>query len=67
MDAKTAFAIEDTYGPTEYTATVSYADVSEKAVPGSLGRPVRNTKVYILDAEHRRVPIGAVGELFVSG
>ena len=67
VNVRTSFSIKDTYGPTEYTATVSYADVREKCAPESLGVPLCNTKVYILDAEHRRVPVGAIGELFVSG
>jgi N-(5-amino-5-carboxypentanoyl)-L-cysteinyl-D-valine synthase len=33
----------------------------------SLGRPLRNVKFYVLDAAMKRVPIGAIGELFIGG
>ena len=31
----------------------------------SIGTPLDNVRVYLLDREHRRVPFGAVGEIFV--
>ncbi len=39
----------------------------EKNQPSSVGVPDNNVKAYILDSEHRRVPYGAVGELYLSG
>ncbi len=64
---RTSYTIIDGYGPTEYCDTISNIVVTDKKVPSSLGYPDPNTKVYILDADHRRVPFGAVGELYVSG
>ena len=67
IGTRPAYGIIDTYGPTEYTATVAYIDADSRILPESVGRPVANTHVYILDSEHRRVPCGAVGELYLSG
>ena len=59
------------YGPTEATTfATTYtiprnlpADV--ESVP--IGQPIRQTRVCVLDAEQRPVPVGAVGELWISG
>ncbi len=67
VDTVTSYALIDTYGPTEYTVEATHIDVSERTVPYSVGVPYPNTKTYILDREHRRVPYGAVGELYLSG
>jgi tyrocidine synthetase-3 len=58
------------YGPTENTTfTCCYRIPKDWQGHGSLpiGRPISNTQVYILDAYHKPVPIGVVGELYVSG
>lgn len=58
------------YGPTETTITVtvkkiSTGDASEERI--SIGRPLPNTQVYILDNNLERVPIGVPGELYIGG
>ncbi len=58
------------YGPTEGTtfATIHrVAGVDEEAVRLPIGRPIANTRVYVLDAHGQPVPLGAVGELHVGG
>ena len=58
------------YGPTENTTfTCCYRIPKDQPVPSniSIGRPIRNTKVHILDEALRPVPIGAEGELYAGG
>ncbi|MDP4147324.1 MAG: amino acid adenylation domain-containing protein, partial [Bacillota bacterium] len=55
------------YGPTENTiATTIMRDVRvEKHI--SIGKPISNTRVYILDKSNKLQPIGVSGELCISG
>ncbi|WP_156160013.1 non-ribosomal peptide synthetase, partial [Paenibacillus sp. E194] len=57
------------YGPTEATIDVTYFDCAPEAnwtsVP--IGRPIDNTRMYILDEQMRLQPLGVPGELFIAG
>ncbi|GAU69536.1 putative non-ribosomal peptide synthetase [Streptomyces sp. NBRC 110611] len=59
------------YGPTEATVDVSYHDLP--AIPGApvtrvpIGRPVDNTRLYVLGPQDRLQPAGAAGELCIGG
>ncbi|KAG0002656.1 hypothetical protein BGZ65_002456 [Modicella reniformis] len=57
------------YGPTESTVMAttwkSPTVFNGHIVP--IGRPIANKKIYILDDRGRPVPLGAVGELYISG
>jgi len=55
------------YGPTETTVWSTVEKIEEDDASISIGRPVANTRVYILDAERRPVPRGFTGELWIGG
>jgi amino acid adenylation domain-containing protein len=56
------------YGPSEDTTYSTFALLGKGATePPSIGRPISNTQIYILDANHQPVPIGVPGELYIGG
>lgn len=55
------------YGPTETTIWSSTYSVSGEENTMSIGRPIANTDIYILDHNFQPVPIGIPGELFIGG
>ena len=58
------------YGPTETVVGCCSYDAGE-ALPGvhsiPIGRPIWNTRVYILDAVLEPVPVGVTGEIYIAG
>jgi amino acid adenylation domain-containing protein len=59
-------AIRNVYGPTEGTANASIAAVAKPSAI-DIGRPLANTRMYVLDRHLRPLPVGAPGELFIGG
>ncbi|MFI0776430.1 non-ribosomal peptide synthase/polyketide synthase [Streptomyces sp. NPDC021212] len=58
----------NSYGPTEATVVATWSDpLVADGTPPPIGRPVPNTRVYLLDARLRPVPPGVPGELWISG
>ncbi|MBM2804326.1 MAG: non-ribosomal peptide synthetase, partial [Deltaproteobacteria bacterium] len=55
------------YGPTESTIWSTLAKVAADDKPISLGRPIANSQIYILDAGLQPVPIGIPGDLYIGG
>ena len=54
------------YGPTETTVYCTFKDLSNTSHI-TIGRPIINTRMYILDPNRRPVPIGVLGEAYISG
>jgi len=64
------FALVNNYGPTECTVVATsatiYPDGSPEGLP-SIGRPIDNAQIYIVDEHLKPVPTGMVGELLIGG
>lgn len=63
------FRLINNYGPTENAVVATSGAVASGEVSGppSLGRPLLNVELYLVDRELRPVPMGAVGELVLGG
>lgn len=61
--------LHNLYGPTEAAVDVTYYECQRESdlrtVP--IGRPVANTRIYILDSSMHPVPVGVGGELHIGG
>jgi amino acid adenylation domain-containing protein len=58
--------VYDLYGPSE---TTTYSTFALRTIDGPqmIGRPIANTQIYLFDSNLEPVPIGVVGELYISG
>lgn len=56
----------DLYGPSEDT-TYSTCALRRPSGPVTIGRPISNTQIYLLDRFHHPVPVGVPGELYIGG
>ncbi|MXT16907.1 non-ribosomal peptide synthetase, partial [Serratia marcescens] len=57
------------YGPTECTVFATTATI-ERVDPWQrlpIGRPIGNTRIYLLDEHGQPVPLGATGEIYIAG
>src|SRR6266699_897197 len=55
------------YGPTETTIWSTLCQIALGQEVISIGRPIANTQIYLLDAHLQPVPVGVPGELFIGG
>ncbi|MEO8077995.1 MAG: amino acid adenylation domain-containing protein, partial [Acidobacteriota bacterium] len=71
MEALPDVTVINGYGPTESTTFTTCYTVPRplaadaRAIP--IGRPIRDTRVYVLDDRQRPVAIGVIGELYIGG
>jgi len=55
------------YGPTETTVWSSVNQMHEGDEPVTIGQPIGNTQLYVLDQNLQPVPVGVIGELHIGG
>jgi amino acid adenylation domain-containing protein/thioester reductase-like protein len=55
------------YGPTETTVWSTTTRITTADEPITIGRPIANTRIYILDEQMQPVPIGVAGHLYIAG
>lgn len=62
-----ATACYNLYGPTECTVDATTAAVGSAPAQPTIGRPLANVRLYLLDPQLQPVPIGVPGELYIGG
>jgi amino acid adenylation domain-containing protein/non-ribosomal peptide synthase protein (TIGR01720 family) len=66
-DINKDITVYNEYGPTETTVGCTATEVSLEDEKITIGRPIANVKIQILDFDRKVVPVGVVGELYISG
>lgn len=61
------YKMHNGYGPTEATILVTVFEVNQKYTDIPIGKPLDNVRTYVTDAYGHRIPVGALGELWLSG
>ena len=61
------FSLTNGYGPSETICYVTNYWVKERMKNIPIGPAMQNCKLYIVDAQGHRLPVGAAGELWVAG
>jgi amino acid adenylation domain-containing protein len=62
----TIHKVHDLYGPSETTTYSTFALRRRDGV-ATIGRPIANTQVYLLNAHQQLAPLGVPGELYIGG
>jgi amino acid adenylation domain-containing protein len=65
LRSKTSARIFNAYGPTETTVWSSVSDLDSDFI--TIGRPLANTQIYILDRNRNLLPIGIPGDIYIAG
>jgi amino acid adenylation domain-containing protein len=64
------FAVINNYGPTECTVVATSGtvtpEIDRESLP-TIGRPIANTEIYLLDENLKQVPTGIAGEIYIGG
>ena len=67
LQPPTNYQMHNGYGPTECTIFTTTYQLKDYEMDIPIGKPVDNLKLYIVDRNLNRLPVGALGELWVSG
>lgn len=62
-----ASSLWNVYGPTETTVWSTIKELNSSEKPITIGRPINNTSVYILDKFMKPLAVGIAGELYIGG
>jgi amino acid adenylation domain-containing protein len=65
-DQTNTHRVYDLYGPSEDTVYSTFA-LRNPHAPATIGRPIADKQVYLLDSRRQPVPLGAPGELHIGG
>lgn len=68
-ESGTTAELHNLYGPTEAAVDVSYWNCAAFELCGCvpIGKPIQNVRLHVLNARAAQVPVGAPGELYISG
>jgi thioester reductase-like protein len=61
------FKFHNGYGPTEGTILITEYEVDKELKDIPVGKPLDNSRLYVVDKQFNRLPPGAMGELWISG
>jgi amino acid adenylation domain-containing protein len=62
-----SYQFYNVYGPTECTIFTTTYLVGQKMKEIPIGKPLDNMRLYVVDPQGHRLPVGAAGELWISG
>jgi amino acid adenylation domain-containing protein len=68
-EAPLSFKLVNNYGPAENTVVATWGEVETNKArrEPSIGRPIDNAQIHILDRKLGAVPIGVTGEIYIGG
>ena len=61
------YQLHNGYGPTEATIIITVYPVTKKDTDVPIGKPLDNVRLYVVDQQGLRLPVGALGELWAAG
>ena len=60
------YELVNNYGPTETTVVTTSGSMTNADIL-HIGAPIANSRIYVLDEQHKRVPCGVTGEIYIGG